>query len=214
MNELIEQLRAPFCEDQEYRASYAESFMNSFVAAQIKVLREQRDLSQQELADLVGTKQAGISRLENINYTAWKVETLTRLARAFDVRLKITFEEFGTLPDDVDSFGRRSLERVAFKDDPVFTSSLTLNESLPLTENEMNALSPSRAKVLPFEKKKSVVEPTGEEVYARNVDSPSTSTSVHGTGRTESRREGVPAGPSEGIDRKISVPQQQQYRQG
>src|SRR5580693_8616767 len=94
--------------------------MNSWVAAQIKVLREQRGLSQQELAELLGTQQAGISRLENTGYAAWKVQTLARLARAFDVRLRISFEEFGTLPDELDKFGREFLKRNSYPNDSVF----------------------------------------------------------------------------------------------
>ncbi len=119
MSELTEQLRESF-QDENYRNSYAESFMNSYVAAQIKTLREENDLTQEELAEKIGTKQAGVSRLENVNYSAWKVETLRRLARAFKVRLKVTFEEFGTLPEEIEGFNREALLRAPFNRDPVF----------------------------------------------------------------------------------------------
>jgi transcriptional regulator with XRE-family HTH domain len=192
VNELIEQLRIPFTDDKEYRSAYAESFMNSSVAAQIKVLREQRELSQQELADLVGTKQAGISRLENVNYTSWKVETLTRLARAFDVRLKITFEEFGTLPDEVDRFGRHSLQREPFESDPVFgTTQITIGEeSLVLTKGEIDALAGRPAaprdayKVVEMPKIQPAATSNGE-IYATDVDSPSKSSGVRRIGGAE-----------------------------
>jgi transcriptional regulator with XRE-family HTH domain len=120
MKALLEKLAEQFDSDEEYRSAYAESFMNSYIAAQIKVLREQRELTQQALAEKVGTKQAGISRLENVNYNSWKVETLTKLAKAFDVRLKITFEEFGSLPADIDGFSREKLQRASFSEDPIF----------------------------------------------------------------------------------------------
>ena len=97
--------------DPEYRSGYANAFMNAFIAAQIKTIREQRDLTQAELADLVGTKQAEISCLENVNYDAWEVATLVRIAKAFDVWLKITFEEFDTLPGEIKKFKRKNLER-------------------------------------------------------------------------------------------------------
>ncbi len=92
--------------------------MNAFVAAQIRELRGDR--SQQEIADAIGTQQSGISRLENVNYSAWKVETLRKLARAYGVRLRISFEEFGTLIPDIETFGKESLRRRKFSDDPVF----------------------------------------------------------------------------------------------
>jgi len=107
--------------DQEYRYAYAEDFLNTYIAMQIKVLREQRGLTQAELADLIGTKQAGISRLENVNYSSWKTETLRKLAKALGVRLKVTFEQFGSLLDESRDFSRESLQRVAFEDDPVFS---------------------------------------------------------------------------------------------
>jgi len=110
-------LRVEF-RDKDYRYAYAEDFLNTLIATQIKVLREQRGLTQQELADLIGTKQAGISRLENVNYSAWKTETLRKLARALGVRLRITFETFGTLLDEAEDFNQQSLERPEFDADP------------------------------------------------------------------------------------------------
>lgn len=107
-------------QDEDYRYAYAEDFLNTLIATQIKVLREQRKLTQQELAKLTGTKQAGISRLENVNYSAWKTETLRKLARALGVRLRITFETFGTLLDDGARFSPGNLQRPEFADDPVF----------------------------------------------------------------------------------------------
>jgi transcriptional regulator with XRE-family HTH domain len=114
--------------DLDYRYAYAEDFLNTLVATQIKVLREQRNLTQQELADLIGTKQAGISRLENVNYSAWKTQTLRKLARAFGVRLRITFETFGTLLDDSARFSPQNLERPEFSDDPAFSEGISASE--------------------------------------------------------------------------------------
>ena len=76
-------------------------------------------MSQQELADAIGTKKSGISRLENANYSSWKVETLRKLARAFGVRLRISFEEFGTLIPEIEGLEKRLRPR-KFEDDPVF----------------------------------------------------------------------------------------------
>jgi transcriptional regulator with XRE-family HTH domain len=107
-------------QDEEYRYAYAEDYLNTSIATQIKVLREQRELTQQELAAKVGTKQAGVSRLENVNYSAWKTQTLRKIARALGVRLKITFETFGTFLDEAAGFSRETLERPDFADDPAF----------------------------------------------------------------------------------------------
>lgn len=106
-----EQLRRDLLADEEFRYAYAESFVNTYVAAQLKALRELRGMTQKDLAAAIGTQQAGVSRLENVNYSAWKTETLRKIARALGVRLKISFETFGTLLDEVQAFNRKLLER-------------------------------------------------------------------------------------------------------
>lgn len=106
--------------DPEYRYAYAEDFLNTWIATQIVAIREQRGLSQAQLGDLIGTKQPGVSRLEDVNHSTWKTDTLKKIARALGVRLKITFETFGTLLDEDAQFARRFVERPTFEDDPVF----------------------------------------------------------------------------------------------
>jgi transcriptional regulator with XRE-family HTH domain len=119
VNQLLERLGEDF-KDEEARYAYADSVVNAFVSAQIKALREDRELNQEELAALIGTKQSGVSRLERSDYSAWKIETLRKLARAFGVRLRISFEEFGTIVDEVSGFtGERLLPR-KFENDPAF----------------------------------------------------------------------------------------------
>jgi transcriptional regulator with XRE-family HTH domain len=104
--------------DPEYSEGYAESFLNSYIATQIKVIREQRQMTQADLAGKIGTTQTGISRVENVNYTSWNIRTLIKIARAFAVRLHVSFEPFGTLPEEVVRFSRESLERAERASDP------------------------------------------------------------------------------------------------
>jgi transcriptional regulator with XRE-family HTH domain len=120
VNELLDRLGQDFKEDVEGRYAYVDALSNAFVSAQIKALREDRELSQEELAGLIGTKQSGISRLERPDYSTWKVETLRKLARAFGVRLRISFEEFGTIVDDLSSFDPEKLSPKRFEDDRAF----------------------------------------------------------------------------------------------
>lgn len=107
---------------EEYRYAYAEQHLNTWIALQIKAIREQRGMKQSELAALIGTKQPGVARLENVNYSKWNAETLKKVARALGVRLRITFETFGSLLDEDAEFDRAALERPSFKDDPVFNA--------------------------------------------------------------------------------------------
>lgn len=116
MKELVETLASEF-KDKEYAHSYLEEFSNMEIAAQIKVLREQRDLTQDMLAVLSCMKQERISKLEDVNYDAWTIKTLRKLARAFDVDIKVSFEEISSRILDIDRLSKESLERKSRVDD-------------------------------------------------------------------------------------------------
>jgi transcriptional regulator with XRE-family HTH domain len=104
----------------EVRAHYADMLLDSMVALQIKTLRQQRPWTQKELAGRAGMKQSRISAMERTDYSSWSIRTLKRLAKAFDLRLRVTFESFGSLLDDYTQLGRAKLERPSFPDDPAF----------------------------------------------------------------------------------------------
>jgi transcriptional regulator with XRE-family HTH domain len=106
--------------EKEYREAYADEFLNTYVATQIRVLREQREMTQHELAEVIGTHQAGISRIENVNYSGWGIRTLKKVARALGCRLHISFETYGSLLEEGAAFARETLRRPSFEDDPEF----------------------------------------------------------------------------------------------
>ena len=111
-NTLIEEFK-----DKETAHIYINEFLNEYIATQIKVLREQRELTQKELADLCDMKQSRISVLENVNYDKWSISTLKRLAEAFDVTLKVSFESFSSRIQDVLNINRVTLERLSREND-------------------------------------------------------------------------------------------------
>lgn len=117
MSELAERLREEFLKDKEYAHAYMEEFENSYIATQIKVLREQNSLTQDELAELAEMKQERISVLENVNYSSWSINTLRKLARAFDLVLHVSFENFGDEIKKITSFSREELSRIAREKD-------------------------------------------------------------------------------------------------
>ena len=122
MSDLRQNLIREF-QDPDYRYGYAESFLNTKIAAQIRTLRESRGKKQAELGVLIGTKQSGFSRFEDVNHSVWKTDTLWKIARALDVRLNISFETFGSLLDEKERFSKGSLELPNFKNDPAFQQS-------------------------------------------------------------------------------------------
>ena len=72
--------------DPEFRAEY-EALEPAY---QLTRLRISKGLSQAELAELVGTKQPGIARLES-GKTEPKLSFLRRVAKALGYRLEIRF---------------------------------------------------------------------------------------------------------------------------
>ena len=117
--ELIDRLRQEF-QDKETRDIYCDEFLNAYIATQIKVLREKQGLTQAALAELAGMRPERISVLEDVNYSSWTLNVLRRLAKAFDLRLSVKFETFGSFLPDFESFCRDALDRVSFNADPAF----------------------------------------------------------------------------------------------
>ena len=107
ISDLIYKVKEAF-KSKEYRHAYVDEFLNVSIATQIKVLREQRgrEWSQKDLADKVGMKQPRISVMENVNYSSWSINTLRKLAKAFDLTLRVSFESFGERIKEIDQFNR------------------------------------------------------------------------------------------------------------
>ena len=116
MKELVKTLVTEF-DDKEYAHTYMEEFSNMAIAAQIKVLREQRGWTQKELADASGMKQERICALEDIDYEAWTIKTLRKLSKAFDLTVKLSFEAFSSGILDVSKINAKVLERTSRQED-------------------------------------------------------------------------------------------------
>ena len=82
---------------KEARARLVSSYIDKGIAYQIRAIRDHQELSQEELAEMVGMNQNAISRLESPWYGKATIRTLKRLAAAFDVALVIRFVPFSKL---------------------------------------------------------------------------------------------------------------------
>lgn len=88
-------------ENEEFAAGYCDSRTNAEIAVGIARARESAGLTQEALASLIGSKQPGISRIEDINYGAWNICTLSKIAAATKMRLKVQFLTRASLIDEV-----------------------------------------------------------------------------------------------------------------
>jgi DNA-binding XRE family transcriptional regulator len=77
--------------DPEFKKHYQEEKQSLMLAMKIAELRNQKGLSQQELAKLMGTSQQAISRIESGEYEGFTLKTLEKIAEATGMRVKIEF---------------------------------------------------------------------------------------------------------------------------
>jgi transcriptional regulator with XRE-family HTH domain len=103
--------------DKVYRHGYAEEFISGLIATQIKLLREDRNLTQSQLAELTEMKQARISLIESGDYSALNIRTLQRFSEAFDVALTVRFEPFSQLIELIESVSKENLSIKSFNDE-------------------------------------------------------------------------------------------------
>jgi transcriptional regulator with XRE-family HTH domain len=78
----VEILRNRYVKDAERRASVEAERVNAEVARMIYDLRNDAGLTQGELAELIGTTQSVISRLEDSDYDGHSLTMLNRIAKA------------------------------------------------------------------------------------------------------------------------------------
>jgi transcriptional regulator with XRE-family HTH domain len=80
--------------DKEFRDQFFRTERELDIPAQLKALRKMRGLNQDELAQMIGTKQSGISRLERSSHGHWNLESLVKISEALDARLAVVIEPY------------------------------------------------------------------------------------------------------------------------
>jgi ribosome-binding protein aMBF1 (putative translation factor) len=75
--------------DEELNEMVREASLNARVAQIIYDARTQAGLTQQQLADLIETKQSVVARLEDADYEGHSLSMLQRIAQALNQRVEI-----------------------------------------------------------------------------------------------------------------------------
>ena len=99
----------------DYRRAYAEGYLGSRLALQITILRQQRGMTQEDLAKAAGTTTKTIRSYETDGNERWDIPTLQKIAAALDVWLKISFEGFETLWREANNLTIGELRRPTFE---------------------------------------------------------------------------------------------------
>lgn len=80
-------------DDAERKASLQAERVNAEVARMIYELRKEAGMKQKELAELIGTTQSVISRLEDSDYNGHSLSMLSRIAKALNRRLSVSMPD-------------------------------------------------------------------------------------------------------------------------
>lgn len=88
-NDALKILKKMTADDPEIEEMVRESSLNAELAQLIYTARKQAGLTQQQLADRIGTKQSVIARLEDADYEGHSLSMLQKIARALNQRLEV-----------------------------------------------------------------------------------------------------------------------------
>jgi ribosome-binding protein aMBF1 (putative translation factor) len=88
-SDALEIIRRSIDKAPELLAMVKDSSVNAQVSMIIYDVRKQAGLTQRQLADLVGTTQSVIARLEDADYDGHSLSMLARIASALNQKLEI-----------------------------------------------------------------------------------------------------------------------------
>lgn len=94
--------------DEEYREAYMEACVEQNIAWQIKFNRERRGITQQQLSEMIGTRQSAISRVEDPSYGKTNLGTLLKIANAFKCALSIKLIPYSALAEESKKFSKEN----------------------------------------------------------------------------------------------------------
>jgi predicted transcriptional regulator len=88
----LQEFKEKALQDQKVKKAYDELSPEYALKKKLIAMRKEAGLTQEKLADIMGTKKSNISRLESFNSTmSPRVETLKNYAKATGHELKIDF---------------------------------------------------------------------------------------------------------------------------
>jgi len=92
--------KRPKWKDKEYREAYMEAAIEQGVAWQIRINRNLREMTEEDLAVHLGIESSVISELEDPTCGGHSLETLVNIAKAFDCALSVKFISYSQLALD------------------------------------------------------------------------------------------------------------------
>ena len=101
-------------QDKTYRDAYMREVVLCGIPYQIRAMRTQRQMTQEDVAGLAGKKQGWIAELERADKTSYTLSTLMQIAAAFDVGLVVKFVPYERFLEEYDDVSPPALEAQKF----------------------------------------------------------------------------------------------------
>jgi transcriptional regulator with XRE-family HTH domain len=98
----------------KYRHAYMMNGVTTWIARQVRALREQRGWSQEDLGQKTKKPQSAISRVEDPDYGKLTLNTLFDLARAYDLPLLVQFVEWSDWLSRMNDSSTEGLQKESF----------------------------------------------------------------------------------------------------
>jgi ribosome-binding protein aMBF1 (putative translation factor) len=105
--------------DKEYRQAYMEATVGSNIPMQVHYIRKHRGLSRKQLAKMIGVSKKDIRKFEDNWWMLTDVNTLLKIANAFDCALMVKFVPYSKLAEDVRNMSIHDFEVVAYRDEAI-----------------------------------------------------------------------------------------------
>lgn len=117
--------------DKAYRDAFVASQIDNGIAFQIRAMRKKENWTQKDLGDKADMKQTRIHILEDPNKINVNINTLRRIASAFDVALIVRFVPFSDLVKWDANLSSESLLVASYDEDPFFKKETQIAEAPP-----------------------------------------------------------------------------------
>lgn len=76
-------------QNKEYRDSFTQESTRLSIALDVRRTRQHYEMTQKDLAEKIGSKQSVIARIEDPDYEGTSLNTLLKVANAFDLQLRV-----------------------------------------------------------------------------------------------------------------------------
>ena len=121
-------------DSKEYREALAIEHVNTTLAIQIRMMRENHQWKQSDLAGRLRKHQETVSQWENPDYGRHSMTTLKALAAAFDVALLAKFIPFSELVQDMVNLSETRLSPPSFGEEQYYALASVSVTSNPIED--------------------------------------------------------------------------------